>query len=186
MQVFRADSRSEVQGLPSHCCPHGTIFDTQLWLGGTDGRDQQTVTLRNKTTGWYAGVQAHSSKTARLEQVLQIQQLNPSLEKMVSPHHDHLVMKDPPRQAGSVYNWVCIAGPETSHSVWTLNSLLCANSSPNSCLNQLYRADKLLPLCLNTSKTRLKQSCQYVKSSSQPPPAFNYSWGIKNTNTHIK
>lgn len=43
------------------------------------------VTLRNKTTGWYAGVQAHSSKTARLEQVLQIQQLNPLLEKMVSP-----------------------------------------------------------------------------------------------------
>lgn len=121
-------------------------------------------------TGWYAGVQAHSSKTARLEQVLQVQQLNPSLEKMVSPHHDHLVINCPPRQAGSMYNRVCVAGPETSRSVGTLN-FSCFVLTPLQtpiCPKQLCRADKLLPLCLNTSKTRLKQSCQYVKSSSQP------------------
>lgn len=78
------------------------------------------VTLRNKTTGWYAGVQAHSSKTARLVQVLQTQQLNPLLEKMLPPHHGHSVINHPLR-AGRVSDWVCMAGPEASCSVGALN-----------------------------------------------------------------
>lgn len=68
--VFRADSRFEVQGLPSHCCNMvlSLIYSFDLVVQPETNR----VTLRNRTIGWYTGVRAHSIKTARLEQVLQI------------------------------------------------------------------------------------------------------------------
>lgn len=155
MQTELHKSLGQTAGLKSKDCHLIAATWYYLWNTAFDlvvQPETNRVTLRNRTTGWYTGVRAHSIKTARLEQVLQIQQLKQLSEKVASLCHDHSVMNLPPRQSRRTHNQTCITRFETSCSVGTLNlsCFVLTHLQTPIYLKEWCRADKLLPLCLNT------------------------------------